>query len=249
MLGANQVLEVAESTNDEARKLAEAGCPHGTWVSARTQTSGRGRLGRKWESIEGNLFLSIVVRPPPHAHPVFSWVPLATAIAIAEAVQNFHPQLALQIKWPNDLWLNRIKVGGILCEAAWSRERSFIVIGMGVNCAGAPQNIDQTATYLSAVVPNTCADDIRMPIISAVIAAFDELVTSGHARFSARYEKLAALRVGTAVDWSSGVVGAPVSSGFIEGLGGAGELLTRDLTGKTHSLYSDDVKLTVPFWC
>ncbi len=124
------------------------------------------------------------------------------------------------------------------------------MIGMGLNCTIAPQNIDQNATCLSAVVPDIRADDIRMPVLSSVIAAFDELVTLGHARFSARYEKLAALRVGTAVDWSSGAVGAPFSSGFIEGLGAAGELLIRDVGGKIHALYAEEVKLlTAPFNC
>src|SRR5690606_21800140 len=56
----NLVLEEIESTNDYARNLGEEGLPHGTWISTRIQTQGRGRLGREWRSSEGNLFLSIV---------------------------------------------------------------------------------------------------------------------------------------------------------------------------------------------
>ena len=134
---ANQVIESCESTNDLARELGEAGYPHGTWISARQQSRGRGRLGRQWQSIEGNLFLSIIVRP--EMRELWTWVPMATAIAIAEALRSLFPELPVQVKWPNDLWVHGKKLGGILCEAVGGRADSFIVIGIGLNCAVAPE--------------------------------------------------------------------------------------------------------------
>ena len=68
MSPANRVVERCVSTNDLARSLGEAGAPHGTWVSAKVQEAGRGRLGRKWESLEGNLFLSLIARLENKSH-------------------------------------------------------------------------------------------------------------------------------------------------------------------------------------
>jgi BirA family biotin operon repressor/biotin-[acetyl-CoA-carboxylase] ligase len=82
------IVDRCSSTNDLARKLGEQGQPHGTWVSARVQEAGRGRLGRVWQGIEGNLFLSIVCRVGPPA--IWTWVPLASAVGVARAAARPH---------------------------------------------------------------------------------------------------------------------------------------------------------------
>src|SRR4051794_2063446 len=79
---ANCVLDRCSSTNDYARILGDRGYPHGTWVAVGIQEAGRGRLGRKWESLEGNLFLSLVVRLEPRA--LWSWVPLVSTMALVD---------------------------------------------------------------------------------------------------------------------------------------------------------------------
>src|SRR5271154_5529206 len=111
----NSVIERCDSTNDLARQLGESGCPHGSWISARVQEKGRGRLGREWQSMEGNLFLSIIVRPEKRS--LWTWVPMASAIGAAETLSELYPKLQVRVKWPNDLWADRKKLGGILCEA------------------------------------------------------------------------------------------------------------------------------------
>src|SRR5689334_9561043 len=120
---ANQVIDRCASTNDLARRLGELGYPHGTWISARAQDSGRGRLGRTWQGVEGNLFLSIVARVEPPR--LWTWVPLATAVGIASALRARFTGLDLRIKWPNDLWIGRAKTGGILCEGIGSAQGTF----------------------------------------------------------------------------------------------------------------------------
>ena len=103
-LDVRRVAEVT-STNDEAKRLAAEGAAEGTVVIAERQTAGRGRRGRVWQSVPGNLFLSIVLRPriAPAAAP-----PLAPAIglAVALAIEDVAP-LASELKWPND-----VRVGG-----------------------------------------------------------------------------------------------------------------------------------------
>ncbi len=130
---AHRVAEVG-STNDEARRLAHDGAPHGTWVVAERQTAGRGRLGRRWEAPEGSaLFLSVLLRPelPPQQVPLL-------CLGAAERVAALHPDL--RIKWPNDVLLpDGRKVSGILAEAEMEgRERMSVVLGIGVNLTAAP---------------------------------------------------------------------------------------------------------------
>jgi BirA family biotin operon repressor/biotin-[acetyl-CoA-carboxylase] ligase len=111
------------STNDRARELAAAGAPHGTLVTAGTQTAGRGRQGRTWSAPAGHaLLMSLVLRD---VHPL---LPLAAAVAVAEAVGE-----AARIKWPNDVLLADRKVAGILAEAR--PQEGWAVLGIGVNVA------------------------------------------------------------------------------------------------------------------
>jgi BirA family transcriptional regulator, biotin operon repressor / biotin---[acetyl-CoA-carboxylase] ligase len=117
---------VTDSTNERARALAAAGAPHGTLVTADEQTAGRGRQGREWTAAPGaSLLLSLVVHEPSPA------LPLAAAVAVCEALP-----LEAAIKWPNDIWIERRKVAGILIEARPQEGRA--VLGIGVNVREAP---------------------------------------------------------------------------------------------------------------
>lgn len=232
-LVANQVIERCGSTNDLARQLGEAGYPHGTWISAREQEKGRGRLGRQWQSLQGNLFLSLVARP--ERRDLWTWVPMATAIAIAEAANEKFPGLGIRVKWPNDLWIEKKKLGGILCEAVGGRDDSFIVIGIGINCAVAPEGLDQATTSLSQEISGrVVADDVRTEIIGSVL----KWMSLDPSRLAAEYNRLAALPEGTSIQWADGT-----KSGVIEGLGPAGELRVLVAAGERISLYAEDVKI------
>jgi BirA family biotin operon repressor/biotin-[acetyl-CoA-carboxylase] ligase len=239
----NSVIDECESTNDLAKKLAEAGAPHGTWISTRRQLAGRGRLGRKWETIEGNLFLSIIARMAPSES--WSWVPMATAIAIAETLREFNPKLDVKIKWPNDLWIEGAKLGGILCEATGTKSDSFIVIGIGLNCVRAPEGLDQKTTslteYLSTRGPRVevTADDIRMPLISSVLGIMGDLQSQGPSALLQRYNAHAALASGTAIEWTAD---GRTHAGVVNGVGPSGELLVHE-NGVAQKLYAEDVKV------
>jgi len=128
-----RVVEVAESTNDLARDVAKQGAPHGTPIVALQQTAGRGRLGREWDGFDGNLFLSLVLRPQLQPSEV-PWVTLATAVALAEVVGE-----RAQIKWPNDLLVDGRKLAGVLCEAELRPGGvDFAIVGVGLNVQSAP---------------------------------------------------------------------------------------------------------------
>jgi len=118
---------VATSTNDLALELVEQGAAEGTAALALAQSHGRGRLGRRWVSPPGGLYLSVVLRPslPPGRWPLIG---LACSLGTAAAAER-HARSPVRLKWPNDLLVDGGKVGGILVEAA----RGAVVCGIGLN--------------------------------------------------------------------------------------------------------------------
>jgi len=123
------------STNDECLKLAMGGAPTGTAVTARRQTSGRGRLGRSWLSLDGdNLHVSVLhrTRRPPAA---LSGLTLDVGIAVHGVLHGLG--VAPRLKWPNDILIDGKKVAGILCELHDDGVGGhFVVIGVGLNVEG-----------------------------------------------------------------------------------------------------------------
>lgn len=122
-----------DSTNEQARSLADSGAVEGTVVIADTQSGGKGRLGRTWSSPAGvNLYLSVILRP--NISPRFATqMTFLSAIAVAQAIESvgsFIPQL----KWPNDVLLGENKVAGLLNELnAETEQVHYLVLGIGVN--------------------------------------------------------------------------------------------------------------------
>jgi BirA family biotin operon repressor/biotin-[acetyl-CoA-carboxylase] ligase len=132
------------STNEEARRLAAAGSPHGTVVHADEQSSGRGRLTHTWFSPPGNLYISILLRTgePPSRTAELSFV---TALAVADTVDALLPQASrATLKWPNDVLVNGAKIAGILLEQV----DGATIIGIGLNVLQAPANIAYQATTI-----------------------------------------------------------------------------------------------------
>lgn len=125
--------DVTDSTNIQAKRLAEEGAPHGTLVVAERQSAGRGRRGRYWESAEHEgIFMTILLRPefkPEQA----SMLTIIAAMAVTKAIRTMM-QLSANIKWPNDIVLNGKKICGILTEMSTEIEAiNYVVIGIGIN--------------------------------------------------------------------------------------------------------------------
>jgi BirA family biotin operon repressor/biotin-[acetyl-CoA-carboxylase] ligase len=133
-LGRNIVyFNSTDSTNTQAARLAHDGAPEGTLVIAETQTAGRGRLGRKWESPPGvNLYFTLILRPniPPADAPMIT---LAAAVALIKATRSLY-NLPAAIKWPNDMLIDFKKCAGILTEMSAEPERvRHVILGIGVD--------------------------------------------------------------------------------------------------------------------
>ncbi len=121
------------STNDAALEWALAGAPAGAVVVADEQTTGRGRMGRRWYTPPGQaLALSVVLRPciePPHLQRITMLGGLAVSETLAEYVSE-----GVAIKWPNDVLLHQYKVCGVLSEVLWVGERlDAVILGIGIN--------------------------------------------------------------------------------------------------------------------
>ncbi len=122
-----------QSTNTEANILASQGAPHGTVIIAEEQTGGRGRVGRIWESpSRGNIYISLILRPhiPPYLSPQFT---LAAGVGVARTVEEI-TGVKPELKWPNDLLLDKKKFCGILTELNSETDRvNYIIVGIGIN--------------------------------------------------------------------------------------------------------------------
>jgi len=144
-------LDTVDSTQSEMERLAAAGAPEGTVVTARHQRAGRGRRGHDWWDAPGqSLLCSVLLRPvcPPAVVPQLSLVGgLATAEAIAAGAA-----VRARIRWPNDLLVDGRKLSGILCEAASAgAERvQHVVLGVGINLEQTvfPGDLAERATSL-----------------------------------------------------------------------------------------------------
>ncbi len=236
---ANQVVEVCDSTNDIAKKLAENNFPHGTWISSLAQSLGRGRLGRKWQSSEGNLYLSVILRI--EKKKLWSWIPLAIAVGVTNCFKDLFPEIPIKIKWPNDLWVGNAKLGGILCEGSGFQENPFIVAGIGLNCIHSPEDLGRSTTNLTALRGTlTSPDEIRLPIHRDILKQIAFLETHGSSKFISLYNHYAYFTLGSAIEWFSEKTRL-IHTGVIHGLGPSGELQVKTPDGELISLLTEEV--------
>ena len=127
------------STNDMAINLIkeekkESGC-----VCADSQTKGRGTHGRKWISDKGNLFISIFF-PLKDSYPSFNEFTIINPIIISGVISHFCKKENVNLKFPNDILVNKKKICGILQELITSNSEKFLIIGIGVNIVSNPEN-------------------------------------------------------------------------------------------------------------
>jgi BirA family biotin operon repressor/biotin-[acetyl-CoA-carboxylase] ligase len=159
-----------DSTNERAKALASAGAPHGTVVTAEEQTAGRGRQGRSWTAPPRSaVLISLILRGLDERHFL---LPLASAVAACEACEACAP-VECGIKWPNDVWIGRRKVAGILIEGR-PHER-WAVVGVGLNVTTReeqlPPELRETATSLG--IASHGGEPSPEAVLEALVRALD----------------------------------------------------------------------------
>jgi len=182
------------STNDEARRMAKNGAPHGTVLVAGYQTDGHGRLGRSFHSPENvGVYLTVLLRPDCKPRELMH-LTCATAVAMCDAVEKaagFRPG----IKWTNDLVHKKKKLGGILTGMGLKTDGKvdYAIIGIGINCCQGPGDfpaeIADMAASLSMIADNSID---RSQVAAAMMEALwhmDETLLSGKETMLLRYRR------------------------------------------------------------
>jgi BirA family transcriptional regulator, biotin operon repressor / biotin---[acetyl-CoA-carboxylase] ligase len=214
-------LRETTSTNERARELAVRGAPHGTLVTARVQTAGRGRQGRGWTAPAGSaLLLSLVLRESD------ALTPLRAGLAVADLAGG-----DARVKWPNDVLVDGRKVAGILVEGR--PQEGWAVLGIGVNAALSLDDLPAELRDTAGTLGRSPRD--LEPALSELLAALELRLGEPVA------DALAALRGRDAllerpVAWAGG-------EGVGAGIGDAGALLVRRGDGTVVSLEAGEVHL------
>jgi BirA family transcriptional regulator, biotin operon repressor / biotin---[acetyl-CoA-carboxylase] ligase len=223
--------ERLDSTNDEARRLAAAGAPHGTVVHADEQGAGRGRFGRTWFSPPGNLYLSVLLRLdlPLARVPELSFV---TAITVADAVDALLPkQSRATLKWPNDVLVNDGKIAGILVETADGAQ----ILGVGLNVLESPRNPPYKTSTLVGSGGIATVDGARDILLASLEKRLEAWTEHGFAPIRAEW-LLRAHPIGTALRAS---IGGLTEEGLFAGLDADGAMLLDTPDGRKRIVSAD----------
>jgi BirA family biotin operon repressor/biotin-[acetyl-CoA-carboxylase] ligase len=160
-------LDVVDSTNAQALRLAKAGERGPLWIVAKEQSTGRGRRGRAWISPVGNVYATLMLTDPgpAGAAPQLGFV---AALALHDAAVAAAPALAprLALKWPNDLLCAGRKISGILIEG--EGDPVVVAIGVGVNCRHHPGATESPATDFAAEGADVDAASLFRHLVEAM---------------------------------------------------------------------------------
>lgn len=232
-----------DSTNTEAKRLAKDGTAHGTVVAAESQTAGRGRLGRSWNSPAGSsIYMTEILRPELEPNRA-SMLTLVMACAVADAIREC-TDLDAQIKWPNDIVVGGKKVCGILTEMSAEVDHiHYVVIGVGinVNTESFPKELAKMATSLCIEAGQTFSREI---ILNMVLKNFEKdyaifMEKKDLSDLQARYNQLLVNR-GKEVR----ILGASESYCAIAGgINRRGELLIRKEDGTEEAIFAGEVSV------
>jgi BirA family biotin operon repressor/biotin-[acetyl-CoA-carboxylase] ligase len=226
------------STMDVAAEAALASAPEGLVIVADEQTAGRGRRGRPWSSPAGaGLYLTFVLRPPPHtASGGLSLLTLATGVAVREAVMRA-TGFAAELKWPNDVVIERRKLAGILAEGiSIGTPDQTVLIGVGVNVrtASHPGEIADRATSLEAELGRVVDRGILLEELLVSIPQMYDRLRRGNADDILRaWRSASPSAVGRVVEWQGG---DGVHRGTTTGIDESGALLVRTGAGTERVL-------------
>lgn len=236
------LVQEAVSTNTIAMEMAANGAREGTVVVAETQTGGKGRLGRKWISPRGNLYLSVVLRPviPMHQAPLLT---LMGAVAVASALRG-QCGVDAGIKWPNDILIAGKKVSGLLTEMSAEQDRiRHIVVGIGVNVnmplEELPADLRGMTTTLAAEAGQAVD---RTALLRRLLTEMDRWYQAFLKQDGAVLAEWKLLNVTTGNRVSIGGAGDPVQ-GLAQGIDEEGRLVIRLDTGTTRTVAAGDVTI------
>ena len=235
-----EILPEIDSTNTELMRRARAGQADAVLLVAERQTAGRGRLGRQWFSgndghtegqfgavptsdgaacveLQPSLTFSLGFALAPQ-----DWSGLSLAVGLALA-ESLHP--SLQLKWPNDLWLQGRKLGGILIETASLGELRYAVVGIGLNITPrSGQGLRTPPAALSEVLPGVNAPTALARLVPPLVSAVQRFESDGFGPLRAAFHARDVL-------YGKEIVCSDGTTGFGRGVDTAGALLVHTESG------------------
>lgn len=234
-----EIIESCDSTNELLLRERNSDSFHGRCVLSRKQSQGRGRRGREWTSLDGNLFLSIGLRLPLQGLSP-SLLPFSLAAAVAEVLESIVSTKGppIRLKWPNDIYLGRKKLGGILTQARQSHEAIDLVIGLGLNLAQTP---DSSKTSVPAISLNEVFSPVPKPeeLATFLLEAWEKEWASGlsYIGIESKWTRYARLPEGKMVVSDSGEIVQPTK------INSFGALEVLDSQGNVKTLSAEEVSV------
>lgn len=234
------------STNDDAKSLADS-APDGTAVIAETQTKGKGRLGRKWESPGGGIFLSLILKPeiPPFRVPGLS---LVVGCAVAKTLQSDFGLEAL-VKWPNDILVSNRKIAGILCEMRAELDRvSHVIVGTGLNAnvstSDMPEGIRETSTSVAGSLGRPVNRSLLIAkLLNKLEPCYLQFIEYGLESFLPEIEEILAYMGNPVMIQNAAFGSRETQHGILRGLDKEGRLILLTSSGAIRTFTAGDVSL------
>ena len=175
-----KVFDTVSSTNTVARELAQNGAEEYTTVIAKSQTNGRGRLGRSFISnSENGLYMSVILRPNLAPDRCID-ITTMTAVSVLEAIEETS-NISPTIKWINDIYINEKKVCGILTESSFDGANvSYVVVGIGINITPPENGFDDSIKDIATSIyekdaPNSYKELLCAKIIDNLIYHYSRI--------------------------------------------------------------------------
>jgi len=160
-----------KSTNDVAMKLIKRNILEPTLITTEKQTNGRGRIGKKWISLKGNLFITLFFEFD-NTKINFKQFAVLNAFLLKKVISKIISK-KIKIKWPNDLLFNKLKFCGILQEVIRFNNFDYLIVGIGLNTNIVPQNKSFKSTCLKNIL-NKKIDNQK--ILKKIVIAYEKFL-------------------------------------------------------------------------
>ena len=190
------IFDVLESTNETAVAAANDGALEGTVIVAKRQEGGHGRMQRVWNSPEGGLWFTILLRPKIDSQFI-AQVTLLAGVAVAKGLRKAYCTDKICIKWPNDLLWDGKKVCGILSEMQLKEDGSvdYAIVGIGVNVGFKqeefPEDVRKTAVVLNDISGmNLTCEEVLDKILQEFVPLYESWQLSGSQEFLTQWQEL-----------------------------------------------------------
>lgn len=224
------------STNEVAKQKAQQGAGEGTIVVAGEQTAGKGRIKRIWLSPEGNIALSVILRPCIMYLP---YLIMLASLAVVHSIEKI-TGMKSQVKWPNDILINGKKVCGILIESdVRGNIVDHTVIGIGVNVNLRPSIFSEMLPTATSLSHELGRDISCLSIIRCLLVEFEKLylaLSTGESIYEEWRDRLVTLGKRVNVRW-----GDIIYEGIAESVGRDGSLLLLHPDGRLTKVVAGDV--------